>query len=175
MRNVKQLITSIESGNDHEYIYFWGHQGSKKGCLSQWFESSFVINGVTYKTAEHWMMAQKARLFGDVTLANQIVQCRHPRDAKQLGRAVRKFNNDIWNKHKFAYVVDGNIAKFQQNPSLKKFLLSTGNKVIVESSPVDSIWGVGLHMTNPDINNPTKWKGENLLGFALMEVREQLK
>ena len=79
MRNVKQLITSIEAGNDHEYIYFWGHQGSKKGCLSQWFESSFVINGVTYKTAEHWMMAQKniffpfmervyGVLFGDISL-----------------------------------------------------------------------------------------------------------
>lgn len=175
MKNVDQLINSIKLGNKHEYLYFWGHQGSKKGCLSQWFESEFVINGVTYKTAEHWMMAQKAKLFGDTMLANQIVHCCHPRDAKQLGRSVRKFDNDIWDKHKFAYVIEGNIAKFQQNPAIKKFLLSTGNKVLVESSPVDFIWGVGLHATNPAINDPKKWKGENLLGFALMEVREHLK
>ncbi|SUY42887.1 NADAR family protein [Clostridium perfringens] len=87
---------------------------------------------------------------------------------------VKNFNENIWNERKIDIVVKGNIEKFSQNEELKKFLLNTKNKIIVEASPYDSIWGVGLSVNNENITNPNKWSGKNLLGFALMEVRDFL-
>lgn len=174
MKSVNELLASIESGNRHEYVHFWGHKG-KKGCLSQWHDSPFVVDGITYKTSEHYMMSSKARLFGDKLSAKAIIECNHPKDAQDLGRTVKNFNPQVWDAHKFDIVVQSNIYKFSQNPSILKFLKSTGNKILVETSPIDKIWGVGLHTTDPEASNPYKWKGTNLLGFALMEVRKQLK
>lgn len=176
---ISQLIQRIHQGERLKYVFFWGHQPKKdcsigKTCFSQWFESSFSLNGVSYLTAEHYMMAEKARLFNDQDVLNQIVEAKSPALAKKLGREIRGFDEARWNERRFDAVVEGNLAKFSQHASLKDFLLNTGDRVLVEASPVDKIWGVGMAEDHPDIENPALWQGLNLLGFALMKVRQQL-
>ncbi|HMV61545.1 MAG TPA: NADAR family protein, partial [Agitococcus sp.] len=100
--------------------------------------------------------------------------CQTPAEAKKLGRAVKNFNAEQWQQHSFDIVVQGNIAKFSQNVQLKDFLLTTGQRVLVEASPLDTIWGIGLGQDNPKAQHPQKWHGENLLGFALMMTKEQI-
>lgn len=121
------------------------------------------------------MMAQKAILFKDDEILQKIMSANNPAVYKSLGRQIRNFDSKIWDENKCKIVVSGNMAKFSQNPKLLDFLLKTGDRVLVEASPYDRIWGIGLAKDTPDIENPFKWKGINLLGFALMEVRENLK
>ena len=173
------LINYINQGNQAKYLCFWGHQPNKDGsigktCFSQWYEASFEIDGLEYKTAEHYMMVEKARLFKDDNLLPQILAASHPGEAKKLGRQIKGFNDETWLKQRSQIVVRGNIGKFSQNKLLKEFLLNTGERVLVEASPRDRIWGIGLGANNPDVENPYKWRGLNLLGFALMEVRHIL-
>lgn len=92
-----------------------------------------------------------------------------------MGRKVKNFDPDIWNEHKYGIVKKGNFLKFSQNERFKEFLLSTDNKILVEASPYDTIWGIGMLETDPNAKNPAQWNGENLLGFALMEVRDELR
>lgn len=120
------------------------------------------------------MMAEKARLFGDKASEQSILVAETPDQAKSLGRKVSGFSSDVWEQHRFEIVVDGNLHKFTQRPELTRFLVSTGNKVLVEASPVDAIWGIGLSEDDARVTNPLEWPGENLLGFALMRVRDQL-
>jgi len=120
-------------------------------------------------------MAEKARLFDDSKIIDKIVNAKTPAEAKKLGRLVNNFDAAKWDLHKFEIVVNGNLHKFNQNQNLKEFLLNTNDRVIVEASPVDPIWGIGLATDHPHVENPILWKGENLLGFALMEVRDLLK
>ncbi|OHT46719.1 MULTISPECIES: NADAR family protein [Flavobacterium] len=165
---------------ESKFLFFWGHQPSKDGtitktCFSQWWLSSFKVNGVTYKTAEHWMMAKKAELFNDNEVLNKIIKANSPAEAKKLGRQVKNYDDAIWLENRFEIVKEGNYHKFSQNPDLKAFLLNTDERVIVEASPVDPIWGIGMAGDHKDVLNPAKWKGLNLLGFALMEVRDELK
>ena len=178
--NLENIIEQHQAGKTLKYIYFWGHRPSADGkithsCFSQWWQSPFVIDNVSYLTAEHYMMAQKALLFNDQLIFEQIIQASHPKQAKELGRKVSNFDEGVWNKHRFDIVVDGNLAKFGQNEALKYYLLSTNERVLVEASPVDKIWGVGLGKDDQQIYDPSKWQGDNLLGFALMEVRDKLK
>ncbi|GAB3711521.1 NADAR family protein [Spirosoma flavus] len=173
------LIGNVERGNRLKYLFFWGHQKSKSGdltasCFSQWWPSSFVVDNVRYNTAEHWMMAQKALLFGDQELVTKIIACKSPAEAKSLGRQVRNFDEAIWNNKRFEIVVQGNLQKFSQHPDLKEFLLNTKDRILIEASPVDNIWGIGLAADSDKAESPEEWKGLNLLGFALMEVRDQL-
>ena len=121
------------------------------------------------------MMAEKARVFGDSENLNAILASSSPKDIKAYGRAVRNFNPSKWNAVKFDIVVKGNIAKFSQNPELKRFLLSTGEAELVEASPKDRIWGIGLSEDDPRALDKSKWLGSNLLGRALMEVRDKLR
>ena len=121
------------------------------------------------------MMYEKAVLFGDIEIGNQILGCNTPGEAKKLGRKVKNFDPVIWDENKYRIVVRGNELKFVQNERLKEFLLKTNERVLVEASPVDKIWGIGMAVDNPKIEDPTSWKGENLLGYALMEVRSKLK
>jgi ribA/ribD-fused uncharacterized protein len=158
---------------------FWGHQphrdgGIGAGCLSQWWPAEFVIDGVTYRTAEHWMMAAKARLFGDEAMTSRIIAARHPGEAKRLGKDVAGFDDDTWVRHRFDIVVAGNAAKFGQNPALRAYLLATGGRILVEASPVDRVWGIGIAAGDERAVRPTQWRGLNLLGFALMRVRAHL-
>jgi ribA/ribD-fused uncharacterized protein len=163
-----------------EYLFFWGHTPKAPGvidisCLSQWFPASFAVDGIVYPTAEHWMMAQKAKLFDDEDAYARILQAEKPAVAKAIGREVKNFDAPAWQQQAFQIVVDGSFYKFSQNESLKTFLLQTGNKVLVEASPFDKIWGIGMAKSHKDINDPKKWKGTNWLGFALMEARTLLK
>lgn len=180
MKYSREMI--IEKFNQQEkmkYVFFWGHTKKAneitKTCFSQWYPCTFVVDGVTYYTAEQYMMAQKALLFQDKKIFEEIMEAKHPKEYKALGRKIKGFDEKVWNEKKGQIVIEGNCAKFSQNETLKRFLLNTGNKVLVEASPYDRIWGIGLSADTPNIENPTIWKGQNLLGFALMEVRELLK
>ena len=180
IRTKDDLIDFVTDGGGVKYLCFWGHTKSKsdtvtKSCLSQWFDASFKQDNVIYSTAEHYMMAEKARLFDNHDLANEIVQTTHPKKAKELGRKVTGFDNTVWNQHRFNIVVSANLTKFSQNEGLADFLIGTGNRILVEASPVDKIWGTGLAGDDSNATNPLKWKGQNLLGFALMDVRNKLK
>ena len=173
------LIWQYRAKAKLKYLYFWGHTPKNQGqidkaCFSQWYDSPFVMDNITYPTAEHYMMAQKAKLFGDMDTFNQIIHAKHPKQAKDLGRKVANFDEKIWNEKRFDIVVQGSIAKFSQNPALKDFLLNTGGRILVEASPVDKIWGIGMAQDDDHIDNPLKWQGLNLLGFSLMVVRDRL-
>jgi ribA/ribD-fused uncharacterized protein len=180
VRDVQGLVEAVRRGERVRYLKFWGHRpprsgGVGAGCLSQWWPAEFVVDGVTYATAEHFMMAGKARLFGDEETASAIVAAAHPKQAKDLGRLVRGFDEEKWAAARFDIVVQGNLAKFGQNPELREFLLGTGERVLVEASPVDRIWGIGLAADDERAEQPEMWQGLNLLGFALMEVRDTLR
>jgi ribA/ribD-fused uncharacterized protein len=172
------LRSRFNSGGKLKYVFFWGHQPGKSGitssCFSQWYGAPFVVEGERYPTAEHFMMAEKAALFGDQATRTQVLQAPNPGAAKALGRQVLGFNEEVWLKHRFSIVVRANEAKFAQNPDLGQFLQQTGTRVLVEASPVDRVWGIGLAQDDERINNPNLWRGLNLLGFALMQVRRDV-
>jgi len=178
--NKAWLTDQFEKKERIKYLFFWGHQPAKDGtltssCFSQWWVSRFTVDGITYATAEHWMMAEKARLFNDEEMLARILAAGSPAEAKKLGRAVNGFSADIWDAQKFDIVVKGNMHKFAQDKAMCDYLLNTHERVIVEASPRDQIWGIGLGASNPKAENPLQWRGQNLLGFALMEVRDRLK
>lgn len=178
IHSVVELLRYLEAGNTVKYLYFWGHTGHGslgKEVFSQWYPAPFTIDGDTYATAEHYMMAEKARLFQDEATRQAILQAPHPDVAKRLGRTVQGFQEDVWNAERYAVVVRGNLAKFSQHPTLRDFLVGTGGRVLVEASPVDCIWGIGLAQNHPQAANPAEWRGLNLLGFALMQVRAALQ
>ncbi|QDN54072.1 NADAR family protein [Streptomyces sp. S1D4-20] len=159
---------------------FYGHRAQSDGtpgpgCLSQWWPAAFTHDGVRYVTAEHWMMAAKARLFGDADAERAVLADASPVAAKQAGRAVRGFNEQVWSRERYGIVLMGTHLKFTQHPGLHKFLLSTGDALLVEASPYDRIWGIGLAADNPHYVDPARWRGLNLLGFALTQTRERLK
>ena len=176
--NKEQLLNQRLTLNRDVFVFFWGHEDRGKGltkvCLSQWYQCPFVVEGQYYNCAEQYMMAEKARIFGDEEIRQQILAEYSQRALKTLGRKVRNYDDEIWKEKRFDVVVKGNIAKFSQNEKLLDFLLSTGNNILVEASPKDTVWGIGLDESSPEAIQPRKWKGENLLGFALMEVRDIL-
>lgn len=179
MTRTADLISYIQAGHSVKYLAFWGHTPKTAGmidksCLSQWYDTKFVLDGVRYRSAEHYMMAQKALLFNDRAAYRGILNSPHPKQAKEIGREIKTFSEEIWVAQRFAIVVKGNLAKFSQNDELRTFLLSTENRVLVEASPVDQIWGVGLAADDVRISQPEQWRGLNLLGFALMKVRQEL-
>nr|GID90027.1 hypothetical protein Ade03nite_89510 [Actinoplanes derwentensis] len=169
----------LEAGERVKYLYFWGHQAGKDGdpgagCLSQWFPSVFRVDGVEFATAEHYMMWRKAKLFGDEVMAGKILAAGHPHEAKKLGGRVAGFDQRIWDEHRMPIVVAGNLAKFSADPALRDYLTATGDRILVEASPMDRIWGIGLTRDDERAADPYRWRGLNLLGFALMEVRARL-
>lgn len=179
-RSAADVVRLAAQGHRPEFLFFWGHRPARGGavgrsCLSQWFAGyGFTVGGVRYRTAEHWMMARKARLFGDEDAFARIVACEDPGEAKALGRRIRGFDEGVWAAHRFEIVAAGGAAKFGQHPPLREFLLGTGSRVLVEASPVDRVWGIGLAAGDPRAADPGRWQGLNLLGFALMEARSRL-
>ena len=171
------LHAEMASGMRQKFVYFWGHKRRSdnavtKACFSQWWSSPYEVEGNRYATAEHWMMAEKARLFGDEEKCAEILDCEDPGKAKALGRQVLNFDNKTWNRSKYDIAVQGNLHKFSQHKNLGEFLRNTGKRVLVEASPVDKIWGVGLAQDDRLIEDPSNWRGQNMLGFALMSVRD---
>ncbi|MDQ0592220.1 ribA/ribD-fused uncharacterized protein [Chryseobacterium ginsenosidimutans] len=175
---LKNLIEKFQKKEAIDFLFFWGHtvrEEITKACFSQWFHCEFEENGTIYKTAEHYMMAEKARLFNDNEVLEDILKSENPKQAKDVGRKVKDFDAQLWERNKYEIVKKGNFLKFSQNQNLKDFLLSTEEKVLVEASPYDRIWGIGMLETDLKSQNPSLWNGENLLGFALMEVRDELR
>ena len=161
-----------------EFLPFWSHKNTNPisaTCFSQWYPSEFKDNNkVLFKNAEQYMMFMKATIFQNFTIADKILETTDPKIIKQLGREVKGFESQVWDRCKFEVVVSGNYFKFSQNEELRNFLLSTGDKILVEASPLDLVWGIGFAPQDKEVNDVSKWKGENLLGFALMEVRDLL-
>lgn len=179
VESVEELRGAIAEGLAPKYLPFWGHTPRPDGsigssCLSQWWPATFVVEGVTFASAEHYMMWRKARLFDDAATAARILEVGHPSQAKNLGREIRDFDETIWEHARFEIVVAGSVAKFGQDEALRTYLLGTGKRVLVEASPVDRIWGIGLTADDARAADPARWRGLNLLGFALMRARREL-
>jgi ribA/ribD-fused uncharacterized protein len=177
---VEDLVRLEEADAVPELLLFWGHRPAKdggvgKGCLSQWYPAPFTAGGVRYATAEHYMMAGKARLFGDAEAERRVLAADDPSTAKSAGRGVRGFDEDTWIAHRYDLVVAANTAKFGQHAALRDHLLGTGDRVLVEASPYDTVWGIGLSAGRPESARPSQWRGLNLLGFALMDVRTAMR
>jgi len=130
-----------------------------------------ALEGRTFATAVHYMMWRKAMFFDDLTSAELILRASHPPQAKELGRGVTGFDQDRWDASRYEIVLAGSIAKFAQHPDLRRFLLNTGDRVFVEASPLDRVWGIGMTADDPRATQPARWLGLNLLGFALTEAR----
>lgn len=150
------------------YVFFWD------GIYSQWHQAPMEIDGVKYNCCEQYMMHQKALHFSDYEIAEKVMQTRSPRDQKQLGRQVKGFNKAMWDSACVSIVYKGNLAKFSQNEDLKRELLATGDRILVEASPYDAIWGIGLGENEPGVEDPINWKGLNLLGWSITMVKKQL-
>jgi len=163
VRDVKDFNVNTE-----KFTFFWN------GPFSQWEPCEFEIDGITYNCAEQYMMAEKARLFGDEDTLSRIMEAEHPREQKKLGRLVKGFNSDRWNARAREVVYEGNYAKFTQNPELLEKLLATKGTTLVEASPYDCIWGIGLRETDKNAKDRSKWRGTNWLGETLTGLREDL-
>lgn len=177
--NFEWLINKFDEGESIKFLFFWGHSNTSgeqvgKFCFSQWFKLPFVIDNIIYQTAEHWMMANKALLFNDLKTYQKIINAKSPGEAKELGRQVLGFDEQTWIANRYGIVVEGNVHKFNQHPQFASFLKNTNKRVLVEASPVDKIWGIGLSKDAEGVDNPYFWNGRNLLGFALMEARDFL-
>ena len=151
------------------HVYFWGDK-----TLSNWGPAEFEYRGKHFYNSEQAFMWEKAILFDDQEIAEKILENDNPSTVKALGRKVKNFDLPSWSEKSYQVMVDVCYAKFDQNPKLKETLFSTGDKTIVEASPMDRILGVGLHWENDEILDELNWNGMNLLGKALMEVRENL-
>jgi ribA/ribD-fused uncharacterized protein len=152
------------------HIFFWG------GIFSQWYSCSFIDpKDVEYTSTEQYMMAKKCLAHGDYKGVTDVMECDDPREQKAIGRRISNYSDEIWNPKRYQVVVDGNFYKFTQDPRLKELLISTGNKIIVEASPYDKVWGIGLGTNDNRVLNESLWDGQNLLGKAIMDVRELLK
>lgn len=177
--SIDLIVTEKVNKIERDKIFFWGHTSNKKDrvgkeCLSQWYMKDFNVGHIAYCCMEQYLMSKKALLFGDEESNNKIMESRDQRVIKQLGREVKNFDEKVWNQFKMPIVLTGNYYKFSQVESLRKYLLSTGNKILVEASPYDKIWGIGMGENEARLCEIEEWKGKNLLGFALMIIRDEL-
>jgi ribA/ribD-fused uncharacterized protein len=175
--NRKELMDKYDVNKKIEFVFFWKPQNAaiNESCLGQWQLSIFTVDIDEYSCAEQYMMAEKARLFKDKEVCSSIMESNDPKEMKALGKKVRNFDQTIWDKVKYSIVLNGNYYKFSQNEKIRNYLVSTENKILVEASPMDTIWGIGLGKENEKAYNPNTWRGKNLLGFALMEVRDEIR
>jgi ribA/ribD-fused uncharacterized protein len=162
------------------FLFFWDHvktHGGRldPGCLDQWWPAPIRVGGRRFATAEHYMMWSKAMLFEDDLAASAILADDDPERARAIGRTVTDFDLAVWERHRFQIVVRGSVAKFGQRGELRTFLLSTGDRVLAQASPTDSVWGIGLSADDPLAADARTWQGQNLLGFALMTARRHLQ
>jgi ribA/ribD-fused uncharacterized protein len=170
----------LASATARAYVFavLWPYGGTgpvTNAVYSQFYPVEFQIDGVRYRWAEQWMMAAKARLFCDREALAAILRAEEPLACKKIGRTVRNFDDGRWSVACFDLVVAGNIAKFSQNQPLCEHLLGSHDAILVEAAPRDNIWGIGLGRENPAVHDPLRWRGRNLLGFALVKVRAVLR
>ena len=152
-----------------KYVFFWN------GIYSNWHPSHIVYEDIHFANSEQMFMYFKALHFKDLESIDKIIVTTDPRKVKKLGREIKNFNEQEWAAHRLYYMFISCFNKFNQSPELAKELLATGNKTIVEASPLDKIWGIGMDTNHPDIEDESKWQGLNLLGKVLMDVRDMLK
>ena len=151
------------------HVFFWG------GTYSQWCPCTFIDkDGIVFNCTEQYMMYKKAMVFGDEETAQEILDTESPRDQKALGRQVKGYKDKTWDKYKMDIVTAGNRLKFTQNEDMLLELMDTSNKMIVEASPVDKIWGIGLAPQDDKVLDEANWDGQNLLGKCIMTVRDEL-
>ena len=155
-------------------IVCFHNPNEENGYLSNWYPSEFTVNDVDFSSMEQYMMYKKAVCFGDKDMANKILATDDVAEIKAFGRLVANYNESYWNGVRQIVVFEGLTAKFSQNEGLKAKLKATDNSILAECAVKDRIWGIGLSMNNPDRLQIAKWKGQNLLGYALMMVRERL-
>lgn len=166
-----QLCALVKNGKRFEYIFFF----TGREYFSNWYPANFEIDGVLYWCVEQYMMAQKALTFNDIEVYNMIMTSNNQKEIKALGRKIRNYDDDVWSSVREEVVFKGNYAKFTQNFNLLKYIVNTGEKILVEASPYDKIWGIGLSKDSGSILlNPMNWRGRNLLGFTLMRVRDAI-
>ena len=146
----------------------------ENGYLSNLFLSDFTLGKLTFSSMEQYMMYQKAICFNDTKTASEILRTSDVGHIKALGRMVANYNENYWNGVRQIIIYEGLLAKFSQNQNLAKLLIDTKNALIAECAVNDLIWGIGLSLENPDRLHPKKWKGKNLLGYALMMVRTKM-
>jgi ribA/ribD-fused uncharacterized protein len=176
----KTLIAEWVMGTQHPFTFFWGHtppdgqSGPGPWVLSQWYPAVTVVDRIEYPTAEHYMMTEKAKLFRDKKALAKIASSDDPAVAKHAGREVRGYVDAVWASMRFSIVCEGCYGKFSNDAALGEYLMGTKGSVLVEASPQDTVWGIGLAADDADAGDPTKWKGDNLLGFALMDARLRL-
>ena len=151
-----------------KFTFFW------HGPLSQWAVSPFRFNGILFRTAEQFMMFFKAVLFEDYDVAGKIMEAVSPKEQKGLGRTVKNFNFDVWSKVARDLVYVGNYCKFTQDVKFNEILLETKGTTLVEASPYDKIWGIGLSEDSPFALMRSTWNGKNWLGETLTKVREDI-
>jgi ribA/ribD-fused uncharacterized protein len=145
------------------------------GFLSNWYLSEFTLDGITFSSMEQYMMYQKAVLFEDADVAEQILETDDVVIIKELGRKVSGYIDSVWNGMRQVIIYKGLLEKFRQNEDLGKALLNTGNNILAECAVKDRIWGIGLSMTDERRNDINAWNGQNLLGYSLMLVRDELR
>ena len=161
-----------------KHVLFWGE------WPSNWYRAEFnaevLIDGKKetkhFYNSEQYFMYMKAIIFGDYEIAEKILATKDPKKAKELGRIVRNYDDKVWNDMRYKVMVDANKAKYSQNEDLKKLITSDEfkGKGYCEASPVDRVWGLGLGENDPLADDEKNWKGQNLLGKALDEVRDWL-
>jgi ribA/ribD-fused uncharacterized protein len=149
------------------FVFFWG------GFPSNWEPAKFSVSGIEYNCAEQYMMSQKARMFGDTEVLEKIMASPYPKAQKEFGGKVRGYVESIWAAVRVTIVFDAVYAKFAQNPHLLA-LLHEHEGLYVEASPYDTIWGIGMGMNEKGVDDPEKWRGQNLLGQVVTMVRKSL-
>ncbi len=167
---------TLEEKRKLDYLFFWKpNPNNIENCLGQWQPSEFSVDINDFENAEQYMMYGKGELFEDLDSCKKILEVSDPKTIKALGQKVTNFKQDEWDRAKYSIVLNGNYHKFAQNKPMRDYLLSTGDKILVEASPFDKIWGIGLKDSDKNARTPKYWRGQNLLGFALMEVRDELR
>lgn len=167
--NYGLILPNINSMEEQYYFFY-----KTNHPFSQWYKVNFVVNGITFCCVEQYMMYYKSLLFNDEETAAQILKSKNQRLHKELGRNVKNFNDYIWRCTSSKIVYEGNKNKFLQNKEILQKLLDTKGKIIVEASPYDRIWGIGLSENDPDRFNRSRWKGENKLGYILSKLRDDI-